>query len=203
MPPGDTARMLPGTDARTITSSTSESNGTLFVYSSNAPDDRQTNIEYSSSPLPLSSTIEPMLATRTLSDPVTSTSAAAPTRRSPPSINTELPTTDSPSPNVAAVAPPTSICAPRYTLRLASPACKIAPPVTDTLASNDDAVIPSVAATVTVDASSPTSPDTTSICSDVSSLILLPITLILSADTVASDSAMMLRSPPKFSFELS
>ena len=203
MPPGDTARMLPGTDARTITSSTSVISGTVFAYTSNAPDERHTYIEYSSSPAPLSSTTEPMLATRTLSDPVTSTSAAAPTRRSPPSISTELPTTVRPSPKVAEVLPPTSSSASRKTLRSASPAVIIAPPAIATVASIVLARTASAATTVTVVASTPMAPDTTSILSDVSIRILLPITLTLSADTVASDSVMMLRSPPKFNRELS
>ena len=101
------ARVPPCTILRITTSSTSEISGIAFSYSSKDDDERHTNEVYSILPSPLSSIVDPVLPTRTLSDPLTSTTADNPSMRSPPSTTTEPPNTDTPSPNVALPAPPT------------------------------------------------------------------------------------------------
>ena len=70
-------------------------------------------------------TREPVLPTRTLSDPVTSTNDAPPTMRSLPSTTTEPPVTDKPSAKVALPAPPTATIAASITLLVASAACSV------------------------------------------------------------------------------
>ena len=119
---------------RMITSSTFEISGTVFSYSSKDPDERHTNCVYSIVPSPVSSTNDPVLPTRTLSEPVTSTVAAAPAMRSPPSITTPPPTTVTPTPNVALPAPPTRDTTPASTEAVMLPASTLATPSAETSA---------------------------------------------------------------------
>ena len=105
--PSPAVKAPPCKRLRMITSSTSEINGTAFSNSSKAADERHTNCLYWILPVPVSSISDPVLPTRTLSDPVTSTDAEPPTIRSLPSITTEPPATDRPSAKVALPASPT------------------------------------------------------------------------------------------------